>query len=173
MRLAALFLLLFHSLASAQAEGLVYDRPMADMLGSAALPMMLIDENTLTGGLFETAPFPTKPWQEAKDCVAKLSKSLGAVGDPPSILLVPGARTLRVRDMTLDSLNHSSQFSAPTIAYSLVRSNAVVIVERYRTNLPILRHEAVHFILWRLLKLYGHPDEYFMPCDKAYPGTEE
>ena len=170
MRLVALFLLLLHSVASAQAEALVYDRPMADMPGSATLPMMLIDENTLTGGLFETALFPTKPWEEAKACVAKVSKSLEFVGEPPSILVVPVARTLRVRDMTLDSLNHASmQFSAPTVAYSLVRSNALVVVERYRANLPILRHEAIHFIIWRLLRLYGHPEEYFMPCDKAYP----
>jgi hypothetical protein len=51
VRLAALLLLLFPSLASAQAEPLVYDRPMADMLGAATLPMV-IDENTLAGGLF-------------------------------------------------------------------------------------------------------------------------
>ena len=169
MRLVALFVLMFHSLASAQVEALVYDRPMADMLGSATLPMMLIDESTLPSGLFDTVPFPGEPWEEAKACVAKVSGSRGSVGEPPSILVVPVARTLRVRDMTLDSLNHESHFSAPTVAYSLVRSNALVVVERYRGNLPLLRHEAIHFILWRLLKLYGHPDEYFMPCDKAYP----
>ena len=177
MRLAALLLPLLPSLVSAQAEALVYDRPMADMLGSAALPMMVIDENTLAGGLFVTVPFPVKPWNEAKACVEGLSKdvALPPVGEPPQLLVVPGARTIRVRDMTLDSLEYASDstfagthFSAPSVAYSLVRSNALVVVERYRENVPVLRHEALHFIIWRALKLYGHPEEFFMPCDKAY-----
>jgi len=93
------------------------------------------------------------------------------------MLVVPVARTMRVRDMTLDSLNYASDstfagthFSAPTVAYSLVRSNALLVVERYRANVPVLRHEALHFIIWRSLRLYGHPEEFFMPCDKAYPG---
>ena len=45
--------------------------------------------------------------------------------------------------MTLDSLDYASDstfagthFSAPTVAYSLVRSNAVLVVERYRENVP-------------------------------------
>ena len=58
--------------------------------------------------------------------------------------------------------------SAPTVAYSLVRSNALLVVERYRENVPVLRHEALHFIIWRAFKRYGHPEEFFMPCDKAY-----
>jgi hypothetical protein len=37
------------------------------------------------------------------------------------------------------------------------------------TRHPVLRHEALHFIIWRALKLYGHAEEFFMPCDKAYP----
>jgi hypothetical protein len=53
--------------------------------------------------------------------------------------------------------------------FSLVRSNALLVVERYRENVPVLRHEALHFIIWRAFKRYGHPDEFFMPCDKAYP----
>ena len=52
---------------------------------------------------------------------------------------------------------------------ALVRSNALVVVKRYRENVPVLRHEALQLILWRSLKLYGHPEEFFMPCDKAYP----
>ena len=83
MRLAALLLLLFPSLASAQAEALVYDRPMADMLGSATLPMMVIDENTLAGGLFVRMPFPEKPWEEAKACVEGLSVLHTRLGKPP------------------------------------------------------------------------------------------
>ena len=63
MRFAGVLLLLIPSLALAQGEALVYDRPMADMLGSMTLPMMLIDENTLAGGLFVTMPFPVKPWR--------------------------------------------------------------------------------------------------------------
>ena len=178
MRLAALPLLLLPSLVSAQSEALVYDRPMADMLGSATLPMMLIDENTLAGGLYVVMPFPARPWEEAKGCVKALSgsRAVAAVGEPPQMLVVPVARTIRVRDMTLDSLDYASdstvsgtRFSAPTVAYSLVRSNALLVVERYRENLPVLRHEALHFILWRSLKLYGHPEKFFMPCDKAYP----
>lgn len=177
MRLAAFLLLLAPSLASAQAEPLVYDRPIADMLGSETLPMMVIDENTLAGGLFVRMPFPEKPWEEAKACVEGLSMVRTPIGKAPSMLVVPVARTMRVRDMTLDSLNAASDstfagthFSAPTVAYSLVRSNALLVVERYRANVPLLRHEALHFILWRALKLYGHPEEFFMPCDKAYPG---
>ena len=177
VRLAALLLLLFPSLASAQAEPLVYDRPIADMLGSATLPMMVIDENTLAGGLFVRMPFPEKPWEEAKACIEGLSMLTTPIGEPPSMLVVPVARTMRVRDMTLDSLNYASDstfagthFSAPTVAYSLVRSNALLVVERYRANVPLLRHEALHFIIWRALRLYGHPEEFFMPCDKAYPG---
>jgi hypothetical protein len=53
------------------------------------------------------------------------------------------ASGMRVRDMTLDSLNYASDstfagthFSAPTVAYSLVRSNALLVVERYRANVP-------------------------------------
>ena len=177
MRIAALSLLLLPSLVSAQTEALVYDRPMVDMLGSTTLPMMLIDENRLAGGLFVTMPFPDKPWEEAKACVEALSKGFvpAPVGEAPRMLVVPVARTIRVRDMTLDSLDYASDstfggahFSAPTVAYSLVRSNAVVVVERYRENVPVLRHEALHFILWRTLQLYGHPEEFFMPCDKAY-----
>jgi hypothetical protein len=177
VRLAGVLLLLLPSLAHAQSEALVYDRPMADMLGSTTLPMMLIDENTLAGGLFVTRPFPVKPWEEAKACVEALSKGLARapVGEAPPILVVPVARTIRVRDMTLDSLDYASDstfggthFSAPTVAYSLVRSNALLVVERYRENVPVLRHEALHFILWRSLGLYGHPERFFMPCDKAY-----
>jgi hypothetical protein len=178
VRLAALLFLLVPSLASAQAEPLVYDRPIADMLGSATLPMMVIDENTLAGGLFVRMPFPEKPWEEAKACVEGLSMLLAPIGEAPSMLVVPVARTMRVRDMTLDSLNYASDstfagthFSAPTVAYSLVRSNALLVVERYRANVPVLRHEALHFIIWRSLRLYGHPEEFFMPCDKAYPAT--
>jgi hypothetical protein len=59
--------------------------------------------------------------------------------------------------------------SAPTVAYSLVRSNALLVVERYRENVPVLRHEALGFVIWRAFKRYGHPEEFFMPCDKAYP----
>jgi hypothetical protein len=178
VRLAGVLLLLLPSLALAQSEALVYDRPMVDMLGSTTLPMMLIDENTLAGGLFMTMPFPVKPWREAKACVETLSKgsALAPVGEAPLILVVPVARTIRVRDMTLDSLDHASDstfggthFSVPTVAYSLVRSNALLVVERYRENVPVLRHEALHFILWRALRLYGHPEKFFMPCDKAYP----
>jgi hypothetical protein len=176
VRLAALLLLLFPSLALAQAEPLVYDRPMPDMLGSTTLPMMVIDENTLAGGLFVRMPFPEKPWEEAKACVARLSTLPIPLGEAPTMLVVPVARTMRVRDMTLDSLNYAADstfagthFSAPTVAYSLVRSNALLVVERYRANVPLLRHEALHFILWRSLKLYGHPEKFFMPCDKAYP----
>jgi hypothetical protein len=174
---AALLLLLLSSLVSAQTEALVYDRPMVDMVGPATLPMMLIDENTLAGGLFVTMPFPDKPWEEAKACVEALSKrlALAPIGEAPPILVVPVARTIRVRDMTLDSLDYASDstftgthFSAPTVAYSLVRSNALLVVERYRENVPVLRHEALHFIIWRSLKLYGHPEKFFMPCDKAY-----
>jgi hypothetical protein len=177
VRLAGILLLLLPSLALAQSEALVYDRPMVDMLGSTTLPMMLIDENTLAGGLFVTTPFPVKPWEEAKACVEALSKrvALAPIGEPPPILVVPVARTIRVRDMTLDSLDYASDstfggthFSAPTVAYSLVRSNALLVVERYRENVPVLRHEALHFILWRSLRLYGHPEKFFMPCDKAY-----
>jgi hypothetical protein len=164
-------------MASAQVEPLVYDGPMADMLGSATLPMMVIDENTLTDGLFVKMPFPEKPWEEAKACVEALTVLPAPIGDPPSMLVVPVARTLRVRDMTLDSLNYASDstfagthFSAPTVAYSLVRSNTLLVVERYRGSVPVLRHEALHFILWRSLRLYGHPEQFFMPCDKAYPG---
>ena len=176
VRLAALLLLLLPSLASAQAEPLVYDRPIAAMLGSATLPMMVIDENTLAGGLFVRMPFPEEPWAEAKACVERLSPRHAPIGEAPSMLVVPVARTIRVRDMTLDSLNAASDstfagthFSAPTVAYSLVRSNALLVVERYQANVPLLRHEALHFILWRSLRLYGHPDKFFMPCDKAYP----
>jgi hypothetical protein len=175
---AALLLLLLPSLVSAQTEALVYDRPPVDMLGSTTLPMMLIDENTLAGGLFVMTPFPVKPWEQAKACVEARSKgfALAPIGEAPAMLVVPVARTIRVRDMTLDSLDSVSDstfggthFSAPTVAYSLVRSNAVLVVERYRENVPVLRHEALHFILWRALKLYGHPEKFFMPCDKAYP----
>ena len=178
MRLAALLLLLIPSLVSSQTEALVYDRPMADMLGSTTLPMMLIDEHTLAGGLFVTMPFPVKPWQEAKACVeARFGGfALGPIGEAPPMLVVPVARTMRVRDITLDSLSRASDstfagthFSAPTVAYSLVRSNALLVVERYRENVAVLRHEALHFIIWRSLKLHGHPEEFFMPCDKAYP----
>jgi hypothetical protein len=177
VRLAALLLLLLPSLVSAQTEALVYDRPMVDLLGSATLPMMLIDENTLAGGLFVTMPFPIKPWEEAKACVEALSKgfALAPIGEAPPMLVVPVARTIRVRDMTLDSLDYASDstfagthFSAPTVAYSLVRANALLVVERYRENVPVLRHEALHFIIWRSLKLYGHPEKHYMPCDKAY-----
>jgi hypothetical protein len=177
VRLAGVLLLLLPALALAQSEALVYDRPMVDMLGPTTLPMMLIDENTLAGGLFVAMPFPAKPWEEAKACVEALSKgfALAPIGEPPPILVVPVARTIRVRDMTLDSLDYASDstfggthFSAPTVAYSLVRSNALLVVERYRENVPVLRHEALHFILWRSLRLYGHPEKFFMPCDKAY-----
>jgi hypothetical protein len=176
VRLAALLLVLLPTLGSAQTEALVYDRPMADMLGSATLPMMVIDENTLAGGLFLTMPFPEKPWEEAKACVEALGFALAPIGEAPTMLVVPVARTIRVRDITLDSLNYASDstftgthFSAPTVAYSLVRSNALLVVERYRENVPVLRHEALHFIIWRSFKRYGHPEEFFMPCDKAYP----
>ena len=47
--------------------------------------MMLIEENTLAGGLFVTMPFPVKPWEEAKACVEALSKgfALAPIGEAP------------------------------------------------------------------------------------------
>lgn len=163
-------------------EPLLVARPALFMTFSSA-PMMLIDERELEAQLYQTLPFPAKAWNEAVRCVATVAEARGLklklpIGDPPPMLIVPVARTIRVVDMTLDSLLYAedsvrveSHYLSPTIAYALVHTNAVLVVERYQANIPVLRHEAIHFIIWRSLQMYGHPDEFFYPCDKAYTET--
>lgn len=153
----------------------MFDRPVVDYTGAGAFPMMVLEERTLQPRLFEHIPFPATPWAQAMSCLSAHGVDTAGAGPAPELLVVPVARTIRVADMTRDSLEYArdstrmgSAFAAPTIAYSLVRTGVVLVVERYSANVPLLRHEALHFILWRARKLYGHPGEFYWPCDRAY-----
>lgn len=135
-------------------------------------PMAYIDEATLP--LYPLAPYPLWAWQDARACLVEhgyIPRS--AKVQMPELRVVPWANTFRVHDLTIDSLARSmdttsmgSGFGAPTIGYSLLHSDVVIITSAYATNLRVLRHEAIHFWLWRTKKLLGHPDPQFQVCDR-------
>ncbi len=175
--LVTLLTLFWVSCAFGQAVDLA--RPQADMTGREAYPMLYVDEGTATTAFTETMPFLPRAWDEALTCLADQGV-VGYIGNaelaPPEMRIVPSAaRTIRVRDELLDSLNYAedstfvgSRFSAPTIAYALIRSKAVLVADRYKANVPLLRHEAIHFIVWESTREYGHPPKYFDPCDRYH-----
>ena len=146
------------------------------MTGPEAMPQMLIDESSLVPERFQRVPFPAKLWAQEKACLAGLGKNTNRVGAPPDILVIPSVRTIRVRDMTVDSMLYAEDstfagehWSSPTIGYSLVRSNVILMIAPVADNPYVLRHEALHFMLWRQgLVPLGHPKEYFLPCDAEF-----
>ena len=147
------------------------DKPPIEIELDAIAPMMLLDERALPEGLLITAEFPRDVWLAARDCLRAQGVRV-VTTEPPKLLIVPIVRTFRIRDMTLDSLEYlnkpgvgGANFSAPTTAYSLVRSDRIVVVERYRENPFVLRHEALHFMLWRSLKIIYHDEKYFPACN--------
>jgi len=141
-------------------------------LGRSAFPMMLIDEEQL--GPMTTDTFPQLPWLEATRCLSSIGWEIPSDLRRPGLVVVPFARTFRVHDVTRDSLLAAvgdtsvelGRFTAPTIGYALLHSNVVLVTEKGSRLTSTLRHEALHFILWRLGSIYGHPTEFFDPCDR-------
>lgn len=157
-----------------------FDRPSFATTGKETMPMMLVDEAALAPERFEHHAYPFAQWIEEKGCLANLTglspAEMEKVGQPPELLVIPAVRTIRVHSLTVDSLlyaddsTHSGEtWEPPTVAVALIHSNFIVITEEYRLNPYVLRHEALHFMLWRLgLAPLGHPREFFEPCDAHY-----
>lgn len=149
-------------------------RPGFAVMGQGIFPMMMIDEGNLRLERLERIPLPRTYWNQMQGCLAKLGLGKNP-GEPPAVYLVPVAQTFRVHDMTIDSLLYAEDstfkgitVSPPTIGYSLIHTNVIILAERYRANKYVLRHEALHFLLWRNGVTLGHPPEYFGPCDRDY-----
>lgn len=171
-------LLLSPALASCQQEAVVnyhMTRPAFATAGRETMPLMMLDEAQLGASRFVSVPFPRAYWDEMLECAEEAGYDVTKAGEPPRVLVVPAVRTIRVHDITLDSLLYredstfaGERWSPPTVGYSLVRTNAILLTEEYRFNKYLLRHEALHFIAWRAAEILGHPDDLFWPCDKAY-----
>lgn len=142
-----------------------------------------IEQDGPTAMIDEYAPLPpmtqieysARAWLEAKQCLAKNAVPFDPEMAPPPLFVVDSsARRLAVRDFTLDSLDKKANgFSQVTEAYTMQHSHRVVVVARYAHNIPLLRHEAIHWILWhaswdRQDETFGHPPEWFGPCDRYY-----
>ena len=152
-------------------------RPNFATSGREVMPMMLIDEAVLPAQRFVQLSFPRKYWEQEKACLANLlGKPVGDVGVPPTILVAPAVRTIRVRQMALDSMMYAADstfagehWDPPTIGEALIHSNIIFVTETFQANPYVLRHEALHFLLWRLkLAPLGHPVEFFGPCDAYF-----
>jgi hypothetical protein len=139
------------------------------------MPQMLIDEAALGEYRFDSFVLPIRYWTEMVECVDALGYDVTAVGMPPRVLVAPAVRTIRVHDMTIDSLNYAGdsthmgeEWSAPTIGFAMVRSNVVIVTEEYRINKYLLRHEALHHIMWRIERQLNHDPLVFLPCGDHY-----
>lgn len=177
-----LFLLLSLIAAPLAAQEVAY-RP-ADVIkgrfSSATVPnpfpMTLIDEENLDRAW--EVPYPVGPWNEAMHCLARMGIPVKRAGTPPPLVIIPYVNTFRVRDLTIDSIITAQdstavtgRLSAPTVGYTLYRSDVVLVAERFRTNRITLRHEAIHMILWRSARIWGHlPNtiKYFLTCDENF-----
>lgn len=167
-RAVALALSLCFSTMSVAAQSTNETRPVMELYVSRDAPLVEVSEYRLDTTAFERDVFPERPWREARACLLGLGVPVSVLELKPPPVLVVKAHIIRVRDMTLDSLSGRELGGSPTVAYALVRTHALVVVERYRENVPVLRHEALHFLLWHALKRYGHPDEVFGPCDREF-----
>jgi len=133
------------------------------MIDEAALPAM------------DSIEYSPRPWLEALQCLAENGVPVDSSAGPPPLYVVDSTmKRIQVRDLTLDSLDHRERgFSDPTEAYTLQHTHRVIVVARYAHNIPLLRHEAIHWILWhakwdRQDETFGHPPEWFGPCDRYY-----
>lgn len=166
------------SLAAQAAPALEMGRPVFATSGVETMPMMLIDESAMTPERFERHAFPLKLWGQEMRCLHDSLgiKDVSGVGLPPTIVVIPAVRTIRVRQLTVDSMLYAEDstyagqhWDSPTVATAIIRSNFIVVTEPYRANPYVLRHEALHFMLWRLkLVPLGHPRKYFGPCDVRF-----
>lgn len=170
-------LLLLPSLVVAQVpETPQFGRPDFAVTGRETMPQFLLDEAALAHDRFERIELPAVFWEEMRACLATTTNlPTPNAGERPTILVIPVARTFRVHDMTIDSLNYADDstykgenWSSPTVGYALVRTNVILLASRFRANKYVLRHEALHFLLWREKQILGHPKEYFGPCDEYY-----
>jgi hypothetical protein len=184
MRFALLALLALLAAAPLQAQtGLlsplsapgfpIHQRPGIDLDG----PVAMIDEDSLQP--MTQIEYPARAWLEAEFCLEQQGVPVDFQAPQPPLFVVDSlAAAIRVHDITLDSLDGPSGFSYPTDAYTLAHSGRVIVVKRYAHNIPLLRHEAIHWILWhakwsRQGETYGHPPEYFIPCDRYYEERKE
>lgn len=149
-------------------------------LGADMFPMVMIDGYRINLQEYPTITFPEEPWQEAKACLVAQGVAVPPDAAKPALRVVPLAHTIQISDPTLDSLigltdttRVLGRFQGPTPAYTLVRENTVLVVSGWTGNRGLLRHEALHSLLWQSgspedrRASYGHPARYFQPCDWA------
>ncbi len=181
----ALFAFLVWTLAcAAECRAQSLDTFSGMPIGKDIFPMMYIDESVVGLATFESQAFPQEPFEEALACLEAAGAPIVLHRPrPPQLWIVPTAHTLRVVDMTLDSLVALrdttallGRFQNPVQAYTLVRSGVVLATTRAASNRGILRHEAIHWLLWyavpveKRADLYWHPPQYFRRCDWEYQG---
>lgn len=163
-------------LAAQSPEPLQMGRPTFATSGREMMPQMLIDEATITVDRFAQQAYPPALWAQEKSCLAGLGIDVRKAGAPPTVIVIPAVRTIRVRQITLDSMWYAQDstfagehWDPPTIAEAVIHSNFIVVTAPFRLNPYVLRHEALHFLLWRLkLAPLGHPVEFFGPCDAYF-----
>lgn len=158
---------------------------LADPMANAKLwPMVLIDEEGLMPSDFPLVTFPDSAWQATKACAA--AQGIDTAGaEKPTLRIVASAHSIRVHDLTIDSLVTATapettavkfigKFTAPTIAYTLLRRNLVLVVPSVASNVQTLMHESMHALLWnarkepRVAEMWAtgdwHPAFAFEPC---------
>lgn len=176
--LLALILTTTSPLSAQVVEQLQFGRPNFATAGRETFPMLLIEEAALGPNRYARIPFPKVYWDEMRTCLFKngLVTNADSVGTPPDILIIPpGVRTFRVHDLITDSLAYAEDsthlgeiWGPPTVGYALIQSNFILAAYRFHKNKYMMRHEALHFLLWRQKRMYGHPIEFFGPCDQYY-----
>lgn len=153
------------------------------MANAKYFPMVYIDEASMDTTEFPKVTFDEHDWQTAKACIAR--QGIDTAGaQKPSLRIVPLAHTLRVTDQTVDSLIQNSdsltriayanKFMAPTIAYTFMHRNLVLITRAAAADSVVRIHEAMHSLLWQARANpwvdsifragYWHPVEIFGPC---------
>jgi hypothetical protein len=155
----ALLLTLFPVLAKAQG-----------VLGAPMYPMLYVDEAELAPATFTTLTYPAAPWNDARACLVTMGYKVPQVRTPDLVVIPKGIATFRTGDMLRDSLfPDATHWTSPTIGYALIKTHRVLIADRYKDSFKVLRHEALHILLWAADRTYGHPEKVFIMCDDARP----
>ena len=152
-------------------------------------PMVYVDEASMDTTEFPKVAFDEHDWQTAKACVA--AHGIDTTGaEKPSLRVVPLAHSIRVTDLTVDSIvqlngtpdsvrgRYQNKFMAPVVAYTFMHRNLVLAVRRAAADSFVRQHEALHALLWHahtnpwVDSLYRagdwHPIEIFGPCAPGF-----